>query len=329
LIDPNGVSGTYTIMYRNGLGVYDWKTSNMPYSYHTGGYIDWDNAGVLTEGSSTQYYNYYLIATNINGQARFILMAGRGNFNTSALAYAEDIKTFDFSGFPIPEVIVLYQFTYQARNSYGSTGKARLERAPQKIITSVVSIGTTGGGLDGHRIINESNVPMTQRGNLAFAGSVAVTDDPSGNQTLVTISVTGTVPGHTIEDEGTPLTTRPKLNFRGANVWAQDNAGDNSTDVIISGSSAGGTLGGVGASPQVAFWKDPTTLNGDDEFKFVTGTVDVHKLVKSGGFYNRMMSDPSTVVLVESGYCWIVSSEYEIASGTTLEIASGAVMEVI
>jgi hypothetical protein len=327
--DPTGATGTYTAYYRNGAGIYNWKTSNMPYSYHTGGYIDWDSGGTLTEGQHNKYYNEYLIATNLQGQARFIIMPGRGEFASLAAAQAESPFNFDWTGFSIPEVVILYQFTYQTQNSNTDTGKVQLAALPKRIITSVVSISSTGGGIDGHVIINESNVPMTQRGNLAFAGSVAVTDDAGNNQTLVTISVTGTVPGHTIEEEGTPLTTRPKLNFKGANVWAQDNAGDNATDVIISGSSAGGTLGGAGASPQVAFWKDPTTLDGNGEFTHVTGTVDVHKLVKSGGFYNRMMSDPSTVVLVESGYCWIVSSEYEIASGTTLEIASGAVMEVI
>jgi hypothetical protein len=53
-------------------------------------------------------------------------------------------------------------------------------------------------------------------------------------------SVTGSTGsgGHTIEDEGTPLTSRSKLNFKGANVWAVDNAGDGATDIIISGSSS-------------------------------------------------------------------------------------------
>ena len=327
ILDPTGATGTYSILYRNGAASYEWKTSNMPYSYHTGGYIDWDNGGALTQGSSTQYYNYYLIATNLNGQARFVMMPGRGNFNTSALAYAEDVKTFDFSGFPIPEVVILYQFTYQARNSYGNTGKTQLMRAPVKIIASVVSISTVGGGLDGHTIIDESGSPMPQRGNLAFAGSVAVTDDSVGNQTLVTISVTGTVPGHTIEDEGTPLTTRPKLNFIGSTVWAQDNAGDNATDIIISGSSGGGTLDGGGASPQVAFWEDSNTLDGDDEFRFVTGVVDVRKISKAGAQYSKMSTDIN--VVVESGYCFVVSSGYEVAAGVELEIQSGAVMEII
>jgi hypothetical protein len=371
ITDPTGATGTYTIQYRNGAGVYNWKTSNMPYSYTTGSFIDYDSAGTLTAGSHGNFYNYYLMATNIQGQARFVWMAGRGQFATAAAAYAEDVKTFDFTGFPIPEVLILYQFTYDAKNGYSHTGKAVLTRQPQRIITSVVSISSMGGGLDGHVIINESGVPMTQRGNLTFAGSVAVTDDAGGNQTLVTITVTGTVPGHVIEDEGTPMTSRGKLdfvgntvfveddlgnnatkiiisgssgagghiiedegtpmtartnlNFKGATVFVEDNLGNNSTDVIISGSSGG--LAGAGASPEVAFWTDPTTLDGDPEFTFVTGTSFLRKYMKAGGLYSKMSTDIN--VVVESGYSWIVSSGYEIAAGVELEIQSGAVMEII
>lgn len=43
--------------------------------------------------------------------------------------------------------------------------------------------------------------------------------------------------GHTIEDEGTPLTSRTYLNFVGAGVVATDNAGNDSTVVTITGAS--------------------------------------------------------------------------------------------
>ena len=41
--------------------------------------------------------------------------------------------------------------------------------------------------------------------------------------------------GHIIKDEGVPLTQRAGLNFTGPFVWAQDDAGNNETDIIISG----------------------------------------------------------------------------------------------
>jgi hypothetical protein len=39
--------------------------------------------------------------------------------------------------------------------------------------------------------------------------------------------------GHTIQNEGTPLTAQPNLNFIGSAVNVTNNSGDNSTDVII------------------------------------------------------------------------------------------------
>jgi hypothetical protein len=41
--------------------------------------------------------------------------------------------------------------------------------------------------------------------------------------------------GHTIQEEGTPLTARANLNFKGANVTVTDNAGTGATDVTIVG----------------------------------------------------------------------------------------------
>lgn len=52
------------------------------------------------------------------------------------------------------------------------------------------------------------------------------------------LKVTGTGGGHTIQDEGTPLTTRTNLNFVGAGVTVTDGgAGPDSTIVTISGAS--------------------------------------------------------------------------------------------
>lgn len=50
---------------------------------------------------------------------------------------------------------------------------------------------------------------------------------------------TGTVAGHTIQDEGVNRPYRTNLNFTGDIVWALDDAGNNQTDIIISGSAAG------------------------------------------------------------------------------------------
>jgi len=47
------------------------------------------------------------------------------------------------------------------------------------------------------------------------------------------VAVGGTGGGHTIQDEGTPLTQRTNLNFKGTGVQVVDNPIDNSSDVMI------------------------------------------------------------------------------------------------
>jgi len=49
----------------------------------------------------------------------------------------------------------------------------------------------------------------------------------------------GTGGGHTIQDEGTPLTQRANINFVGANVNVTDDAGNDATVVTISGGGSG------------------------------------------------------------------------------------------
>lgn len=49
-----------------------------------------------------------------------------------------------------------------------------------------------------------------------------------------------------VEDEGTPLPRRAYLNFKGVGIWAIDNAGDDSTDISVSGSAMVGGSGSYG-----------------------------------------------------------------------------------
>ena len=57
----------------------------------------------------------------------------------------------------------------------------------------------------------------------------------------------GTGGGHTIEDEGTPLTQRTNLNFVGAGVTVTDDAGNDATVVTIDG--GGGTVNAYAETP--------------------------------------------------------------------------------
>jgi len=51
----------------------------------------------------------------------------------------------------------------------------------------------------------------------------------------IVIDASGGGSGHTIQDEGTPLTARTNLNFVGASVAVTDDSGNDATVVTISG----------------------------------------------------------------------------------------------
>jgi hypothetical protein len=61
--------------------------------------------------------------------------------------------------------------------------------------------------------------------------------------------------GHTIEDEGTPLTARAAVNFIGGGVTVTDNAGTDATDVTISAGTVGAQDLFLSAA---AFWSSST-----------------------------------------------------------------------
>jgi len=78
--------------------------------------------------------------------------------------------------------------------------------------------------------------------------------------------------GHTIEDEGSPLTQRTKLNFVGAGVTVTDDSGDNATVVTINAGSGDVSKVGTPFNNQVGVWTGDGTLEGDVDLTFDTAT---------------------------------------------------------
>lgn len=113
--------------------------------------------------------------------------------------------------------------------SYDSTGAV------------VVTDGSINSG--GFAALTNADIPDTPAGNWRSAAIVLYT----GQTTIVRTSAendfldlrfpeeqpAATSPGHTIEDEGTPLTQRTNLNFVGAGVTATDDSGNDATIVTI------------------------------------------------------------------------------------------------
>jgi len=151
LTKPDGVSPAYVNVYRNGLNNWIWNQSNMPFKYTTTGFIEYDDDGVMTPITNNNFCNTYLLVSNIQGAARYIILSGHGLFSNATSAYAERFETFDLTGFVTAESVALYQLTWKGVNN-GNTGQCELNRV-QQITANIVSTNVSGvinhNGLDG------------------------------------------------------------------------------------------------------------------------------------------------------------------------------------
>jgi len=139
LLDPGGVVDAYTVFYRTAASTWTWEQSEVPFRYTAAGYIQYDNAGSMIQGTLSKYYNTYLVLTNLTGDARFTIVHGRSQFSSLATAQAEEFGSFDFSGFEIAESVAVWQFTWTTSNAYGTLGKCKLAAEPVRVSVTITS----------------------------------------------------------------------------------------------------------------------------------------------------------------------------------------------
>lgn len=109
--------------------------------------------------------------------------------------------------------------------------------------------------------------------NPQFPGAIAYTTDTHefaffNGSSWVFHSEAGGSGGHTIQDEGTPLTARSNLNFVGASVTVTDDSGNDATVVTITGASVtwannetpSGTINGINTSFSLAHTPNPSWI---------------------------------------------------------------------
>jgi hypothetical protein len=139
LADPTAPDHAYFKYYRTSATTWKWDTTGVPYPY-SATYIQYDNAGTMTTGQNNRFYNSYLCFSNIAGIGRYLIIPGRGEFTSGALANAEDPKTFDWTGFEPSEVVIMYRLTWSSGSSFtGALGRVKLNNAPQLINQSISS----------------------------------------------------------------------------------------------------------------------------------------------------------------------------------------------
>jgi len=147
LLNPDATTAKYVVMFRTSASSWNWESSIMPYRYSAGGYIQYDSSGSMTQLSNGQFCNSYLLLTNMDDggavAARFIFIPGQNVYSSLASAQAESFLNLIKTGLPIAEYIAAYQFTWDAKNAYGTSGKCRLGIAPVRIQISAAGVSAT------------------------------------------------------------------------------------------------------------------------------------------------------------------------------------------
>lgn len=161
-------------------------------------------------------------------------------------------------------------------------------------------------------------------GRITTLGSSGpATLSPDG--TLNIPQYSGSGGGHVIEDEGTPLTQRAKLNFVGAGVTVTDDAGDDATVVTIPG---GGGSGLASKAEVLAGSQSGADVELD------TGDLSEAYTTILGVYRNGQLLTPTddwtqagaiiTVFEADAGDAFVVSYTYSGASTTpTTEVLAG------
>lgn len=144
LVRPSGTTLAYNIYYRISPTEWTWSPSEVPFLYSPT-YIYWDNNGSMTTGTSSSFYNTYLLYTNQNLTARYSIVHGRGQYGSLAAAQGESPITFDWSGLPIEESVIAYQFTWATSNAYNNKGKCRLEGFKMINVATITTASNSGG----------------------------------------------------------------------------------------------------------------------------------------------------------------------------------------
>jgi len=139
LVDDNGATAKYLIRSRLS-GEFTWAQSLVPYLYTTDGFINWDNAGTLTEAVSGRYINTYLLIT----QAGWQLITGQASHTSLANAQAETFQSLSRTGLQLADYIAVAQLTWRTGTAYNALGKCRLEAFAQIVVSSITAGTSTG-----------------------------------------------------------------------------------------------------------------------------------------------------------------------------------------
>jgi hypothetical protein len=181
LPDGDGTSPNYITDYRTAADAWVWVKSIMPYRYTVGGYIQWDNAGTMTEGSGNKFYVTYLLLANRQGDGAITQIHGQAEYATLAAAQASTFASLAKTKINIAEFVACWQIVWETSAAYTTKGKCRMAAEPRSISVSASGAGGAGAvdhesltGLQGGGVGDHSHLTAVQATGLTGGGATTL-----------------------------------------------------------------------------------------------------------------------------------------------------------
>ena len=276
LTDPNGTGTPYVVWYRDTAQTWTWVLSKYPFPRNIGNANDvlqFDNGGTMADstggtGANTRYVNSYLLLTNFVGNAgaasasRYVIVPGRAQFTSQALATAEDIAAFDWTGFPIAEAVICYRLTWRRYNET-ENGKCTLAAVQAVKVSTVTNpsagsnvnhetlSGLLGGAANDHQHLTSAQ--YTAVANLAT--NYAARTHASAHAGAATYNVDRTITGGAGGAFTAATINLPAGNYTLNFAYAPAGAAESFTNIDLV--AAGATWG----TPNVSGFATPTAIS--------------------------------------------------------------------
>jgi hypothetical protein len=237
LTDTNGATAPYVVFYRTAATTWAWEYSTMPFKYNTlTNWIQYDVDGSILDVATlidpVKWVNSYILFTSLTGDAGFVVLPGRATFTSLESAQAESLSSWDYTGFPLDEMVFGYRLTWTTATST-TTGKCQLAAAPVFLAAGEVTVGGNGGTVN-HALL--SNLAYANSGHTGFESQVNA-QFVSGNMVTRVNSVSSSIKQYHNELNNLSYATSGHTGFPGLSAMNDFTTNNHfNADVQVTGS---------------------------------------------------------------------------------------------